>query len=260
MIDDLGRIVVAGASNNGENEDFLVARFTPDGALDPTFNGSGYITFAFGIYGDIAHSLAIDSQNRIVVAGGCNTGLAVGNFAVARLTPAGILDSTFNSDGKTLIELSQLDTAYGVAVDSQDRIVVVGDIVNGGSFDFGAARLTPAGVLDATFDGDGKQTISIGATSDFARDVAIDSQDRVVIAGSATNANEDFALVRLTAIGALDSQFNGNGKLAFAFGAGNDTANAVAIDSLDRVVAVGSTRNGSHDDFAIAHPATGGAG
>ena len=214
---------------------------------------------------DVAYGVGIDSQNRIVVAG--YTGSTQANnaadrdFAVARLTPSGTLDTTFDFDGKQVISFGAFgDAASAVSVDSQDRIVVTGSTYNGSNYDVAVARLTVTGALDTSFDGDGKQTIPVGAGDDGASGVRIDSQGRIVLAGSTNNgSNTDFALIRLTNSGALDAGFNGTGKLTVSFGSGDDSARAVAIDSLDRVVAAGGILNGNNDTFDVVRVTATGA-
>ena len=166
------------------------------------------------------------------------------DVAVARLTTAGALDLSFDSDGKQTIAFgTESDVASGVAIDSLNRIVVGGytrDATD--AYSFAAARLTTAGALDTSFDGDGKQTIVFGSPGeDLAYGVAVDSHDRIVLAGS-TFTNHDFAVARLTPAGSLDGSFDGDGKQVVDFG-GRDTAYAVAIASSDRVVIAGLSIN-----------------
>lgn len=261
-IDSLGRMVIAGQTNNGSNQDFAITRFTPAGALDTTFGGTGIMTFGFGGFDDYAYSVAVDSLDRVVVAGYTDTnGAGNDDFAVARLTAAGVLDVSFDGDGKQTIAFGTAgDRAFGVAVDSLDRIVAAGYTQTGSNTDFAVARLTVAGALDNSFDGDGRQTITFGAQTDGAKCVTVDSLNRVVVAGSISNGSiGSFAVARLTAAGALDATFDGDGRKTVGFGAFGGNANGVAVDSLDRIVLVGSTSNGSNADFAVARLTTAGA-
>src|SRR5439155_927583 len=140
-----------------------------------------------------------------------------------------------------------------------------------GDNDFAVARLTPGGQLDTSFDGDGRRTVGIDiprAGDDLATDVAIDAQGRIVVGGYAevdstffSGTDYDFAVVRLNANGSLDTSFSGDGKQTIAFnrgGAGFDVANALAIDSLGRIVLVGSAQRNSaingvaDNDMAVA--------
>jgi uncharacterized delta-60 repeat protein len=247
--DSLNRVVIAGQT--GTNNDFAVARLTTGGALDITFDGDGKQTIAFGAGGDQGRGVAVDSLDRVVVAGETENGLNY-DFAVARLTVGGTLDASFDVDGKQTIDFGTGDDlGEAVAVDSLDRVIVSG-ITNNNS-DFGVARLTAGGAIDNSFDGDGKQTIDFGSSNDEAIAVAVDTQDRVVAAGfTLSGPGFSFAVARLTVAGALDSSFNGDGKQVIAFGGDLDFGNAVAVDSLNRVLVAGYTNNGSENDFAVA--------
>jgi uncharacterized delta-60 repeat protein len=258
-IDRLGRIVIVGDTDNGSNTDFMVIRLTPAGVRDASFNGNGAITFAMGNTGDVATAVAIDSQNRVIVAGYSSAGTN-NHMAVARLTAAGALDTTFDGDGKETISFGNSDSASSIAIDSLDRIVVAGNTNNGSNLDFAVARLTATGALDASFDADGKQTIAFGSANDLAEGVAVDSLDRIVVTGITDNgSNYDFAVARLTAGGALDTSFDGDGKQTIAFGGRNDWANSVVLDSQARIILAGYSNNGSNDDFAVARLTTAGA-
>ena len=68
------------------------------------------------------------------MAGYSNQGGATGHdFAVARLTTSAALDTSFDSDGKQTVDFgSTSDFGYGVAVDSQDNVLVAGFSNQGG--------------------------------------------------------------------------------------------------------------------------------
>ena len=82
------------------------------------------------------------------------------------------------------------------------------------------------------------------AGDDGAQAVAIDSQNRAVVAGYSSNgSNSDFAVVRYTSAGVLDTTFGTGGKVTTAIGTSYDWGQAVAVDSQDRVVVVGDSDN-----------------
>ena len=98
-------------------------------------------------------------------------------------------------------------------------------------------RTAPAaGMLDPTFAVGGREATRLPSPSDdFGRATAIDSLGRIVIAGETYNSlNYDFAVIRYTSAGALDTSFGGTGVITFDFGSSDDYANAVAIDSQHR--------------------------
>ena len=71
-----GKIVVVGYRDGAIDftSDHLVTRFNADGSLDTTFSGDGYFTLTgVGQYGS-ALAVAIQSDGKIVVAGGAGDG------------------------------------------------------------------------------------------------------------------------------------------------------------------------------------------
>ncbi len=132
---DQGRIVAAGRSFNGTNDDFAVARYAPNGTLDTGFNGTGKVTTSIGTGDDEANAVAIDGAGRIVVGGTVFNPSA--DFGLARYRPDGTLDTSFNGVGKVTTSLTAgNDVIRGVAIDQRERIVAAGDTGN----DFALAR------------------------------------------------------------------------------------------------------------------------
>jgi uncharacterized delta-60 repeat protein len=268
-VDSQNRVLVAGLSSQPgapNDSDFTVARLTATGELDATFDGDGNQTIDFGGTPDAARSVAVDSQDRVLVAGeswqGWGTPDLDIDFAVARLTASGALDAAFDGDGRRTIDFGgHLDFGLGVAVDSQDRVLVAGYSDQGGptgiNVDFAVARLTVSGSLDATFGIDGRRTIDFSGTYDYGYSVAVDSQDRVLVAGQSPQGSPtgyDFTVARLTVGGALDASFDSDGKQTIDFGSIQDIGLGVAVDSHDRALVAGYSNQGSpiDIDFAVA--------
>ena len=185
-----GEIIVAGYSSNGTDNDFVLARYTSLGALDTSFGAGGKVITDIGAgSNDIANSVVIQDGGEIVVAGSSDN-----DFALARYTTAGVLD-TFGIDGKVTTDIgASTDTAYSVVIQADGKIVAAGTSFNSGSnFDFALTRYTSAGVLDTSFGAGGKVITAIGTGSnEEAHAVAIQDQ-KIVAAGF---AGDDFALVR----------------------------------------------------------------
>jgi uncharacterized delta-60 repeat protein len=262
-IDSQGRIVLAGYANNGAEDDFAVVRLTATGALDGTFNGTGMEKTAVATPlpgSSAAYAVAVDAQDRIVAAGYAKIGND-DDFAVVRYNVNGSLDTTFGGNGKRTVDMDGAgfdDLAYGVAIDSQGRIVLTGQVYNGTDSDIGIARLTPTGALDGTFNGTGKIITHVGNVSpsfDAAHGVAIDPQGNIVVAGTSKQGTDyDFTVLRYTAAGNPDSTFGNNGRRTIdVAGSGHDDgAYGVAIDASGHIVLGGYAYNGATNNFAFA--------
>src|SRR5262249_40962988 len=251
-----GKIVAAGVAFNGTNgNDYAVARYSVDGAVDTGFGrtGEGHTEFPGG--NDIARAITIQSSGKIVVVGGNNN-----DFALARLNADGSLDTGFGAAGRTMTDFSNgNDQAFAVAVDSTGKLVVVGSATNRTTgIDFALARYDSNGNLDTTFGTGGKVTtpVSPGSDTDQALAVAIDSSGKIIAAGfcSGGAAGTEIAPVRHNNDGRVDTTFGTGGKVTTPVSAGNadDRAFAVAIQSDGKIVAGGATTNsGTGSDFAL---------
>jgi uncharacterized delta-60 repeat protein len=133
---------------------------------------------------------------------------------------------------------------------------------NGG--DFAVARYNTDGTPDMSFSGDGKVITEPATFSGPGFALALQDDDKIVVAGQADTGNEDFGLVRYNADGTLDTSFDGDGKVTTDVGgaAEEDQANAVAIQGDGKIVAAGyanPTGSGFHEDFALARYNTDGS-
>jgi uncharacterized delta-60 repeat protein len=247
-----GKIVAAGYSHNGTNNDFAVVRYNTDGSLGTNFSGDGLVTTAVGLSIDVANSVVLQSDGKIVAAGYSHNGSNV-DFAVVRYNTDGSLDTTFNSDGIVTTAVGSLnDTGRSVVVQSDGKIIVVGSSENVTDSDFAVVRYNTDGSLDTTFSSDGKVTTAIGSSQDQARSVVLQSDGKIVAAGLSDNgSNYDFAVVRYNTDGSLDTTFSDDGKLITAVGLGTDFANSVVLQSDGKIVAAGYSYNVSSEDFTV---------
>jgi len=132
---------VGSTKNASNNFDFYIARLGTDGTLDSTFGTGGVTTTAIGAGDDEANGIGIQSDGKIVVGGYSHNG-SNNDFAIARYTTAGVLDTAFNGTGKvTTVIGSAEDTAYGLRLDATNgKIVVGGTSHNGSNVDFASVR------------------------------------------------------------------------------------------------------------------------
>jgi len=243
-----GKIVMTGFSNNGSNADFALVRYTSSGALDPTFGSGGKVITPVGSGDDSGEAVALQSDGKIVVAGYSN-----GDFALVRYTSSGVPDNTFGSGGKVTTSIGTGSDAGGAVVIQSDGKIVVAGYSFKSTFDadFALVRYTSSGALDPTFSG-GTVTTTFGTFADQARQVALQSDGKIVVGGIRSNGSTyEWALARYSSSGVLDPTFGTGGKVTTPIGSSTDAGSAVALQSDGKIVVAGDSSNGGNADFAV---------
>lgn len=257
-----GKILVAGYSYLTNNNDFTVIRYNTDGSLDNTFDTDGKVSTTFGIgTNDQATCIAIQSDGKILVGGYSNQG---GNydFAVVRYNTNGSLDLTFDTDGKVTTSIgTNHDYANAIAIQSDSKIIVVGDYYVGiSNDDIAVVRYNANGSLDPLFDGDGKVTTIMSSGIDGAKSVVLQNDSKILVGGFATvGSNTDFAVLRYNSDGSLDVSFDTDGMVINPIGTGKDEGSALALQSDGKIILVGKSIVGANENFAVARYNTNGS-
>jgi uncharacterized delta-60 repeat protein len=225
-----GKIVAVGQSSNGANNDMSIVRFTSAGALDTTFNTTGMRLQPVGSASDDATAVAQQDDGKLLVAGSSTN--TTSDFAVVRLTTTGALDATFATGGKLVIPIGTgNDYARSLALQPDGRILVAGHGIVGANYDIAFARVTPAGVLDASYGTAGVKLIATSAQDDTVEDVDIASDGRYVTVGSTMSAgNGDFLFTRASTTTVNDYGVGGDWSAGtHAFGACLESAAGGAV-------------------------------
>jgi uncharacterized delta-60 repeat protein len=267
VIQQNGRIVVAGYAAHGSGgSTFALARYNQDGSLDQSFGSGGKLTTDFFGRIDVADSIAIQPDGKLVVAGYAFRTSAVSSlvFALARYNTDGSLDQTFGAGGKqTTAFFGNGDAAATVAIQPDGKIVVAGSAFQDSASSiavFALARYNPDGSLDQTFGARGKQTTGFFGSGDHALGVAMQANGMIVAAGAAAHSSStaDLALARYNPDGTLDQTFGASGLRTTNLRGNvddNDEAAGVVIQPDGKIVVAGTTgRSGAIStlDFAVA--------
>ena len=151
---------------------------------------------------------------------------------------AGDLDSAFGVGGKVITEFHDSSawshTAYSSVMQTNGKIVAAGE---------GAlSRYHSDGSLDASFGDGGKVAFPY-----FARSVALQSDGKIVVAGSVSTYGVDFAVARYNANGTVDTTFDTDGMVTTDLGSTIDQAYGVAVQANGKILVVGS----SGDSLAV---------
>ncbi len=216
-----GKVLVAGG--NGSGGDFGVVRLTAAGVPDTTFSGDGKaVKTAANLEG--GEHLAVDASGRIYVAGDraqvFGPGDMASDFAVARFRANGALDNTFSTDAIAFVHQRRIDQLADLAVDRSGRVLLMGDSKQG-VFDLQGgvglvARLRANGTADPAFSGNGRMTFTFAGPSTVSGlGGGVDASHRVVF--GVTNMANQIGAVRLTAGGALDTTYSGDGRAVAPF-------------------------------------------
>jgi len=257
------KIVFAGSSVAGGLNDIVVVRYNTDGSLDSTFDGDGKaITDVGNNSTDLAHSVVMQSDDKIIVTGYSNAGVT-GGFMLVRYNSNGTLDESFDTDGKVVNDDGGYGLTRSVVVNSVGKIIVAGWFWDGTSSNFAVWRYNATGSLDTTFGSAGKVTTDMGANSDEspAYSVVLQSDGKIVFGGhSGGNGAWNFAVVRYNVDGTLDTSFDSDGKVTTDIGVSTeDYIYSLDLQSDGKIVVAGNSYGGGQSDFALVRYNTNGS-
>lgn len=257
---DYGRGITTDANGNivavsartvaGNGFDMAVFRITPSGGLDTNFNGTGLFTVD-GSAGaanqtDSPFDITVDGSGRILVTGDAWNGNNY-DMIVWRVTSAGALDTSFDSDGILRQDGNAYDTGREVLLDDNNRIMVVSGRTVGGDQDMAGWRINDDGTLDTSYDADGWFIDDTGS-ADWAKDGKLDSIGRLVVVGSLGN---DLVLWRIASNGGLDTAFGTSGRASYAEASAIFRGEGMTIDAQGRIVVAGWRLSGGNYDAVI---------
>ena len=248
-----GRIIAAGYAFNGNNNDFALVRYMPNGTIDFSFGISGIAMIPVGTSEDEAFSCVIQPDGKIVAAGQTYDGIKT-SFAVIRLNADGTLDQTFNGTGRVVVTPSSGNALIrSVALQPDGKTVLAGVGSNGLNFDIIIARLNADGTLDTGFGMGGLLTRTVGNGNDQAYGVAVQNDGKIVIGGYyQTPTSADTVVLRFMADGSPGPDFGVNGVAIHSFSSDVDEALAMSLAPDGRIVLAGCIRTGAPNDFLVA--------
>ena len=221
-----GKTVVVGWADVGDagSDQLVVLRYNVDGTLDNSFSTDGVDTQDVSTSADYGYGVAVypnagSAHDGKIVAVGYGYG-TTHDIIVLRYNPDGTLDTSFDDDGKVLLDVGTAlsstpgtqDFARSVALQSDGKIMVAGKSGD----EVAVVRFNTDGTLDSSFDTDGVVTTVVGTGRSWAYSVGVQSDGKIVLAaeakapafGSALSSTQnDFAVVRYNSNGTLDTSF-----------------------------------------------------
>lgn len=210
-----------------------------DGTLDNSFGTNGVARFAVPGMLDIWNAIALQADGKIVTCGTYNN---AGNkdIVVARLNANGTIDNTFGTAGKVTTAITTGDDlAFGIAVQTDGKIVVAGEGNNGSNKDVIIVKYNTDGSLDNTFDGDGKVITNLGA-EEAIRAMTLQTDGKIVVAGGSSLPGQyDPTILRYNTNGSLDNTFNSTGFIIIPGTASNEFVLGITMQPDGKIVAAG---------------------
>ncbi|HTP08608.1 MAG TPA: hypothetical protein VMP08_10180 [Anaerolineae bacterium] len=249
-----GRMLILGYHTSPDNDTKMAFyRLNSDGSLDTTFDGDGEAFFDLG-GADTGRVLVLQPDGRILGYGSTD-----GKPVLIRLWP----DATLDTGGQQalgfadpLFGLGSDEIAYGLAVQSDGKVVIAGEVANPNDTesDMGLARFLPNGQLDTSFGDQGRVWFGFGQYN-VAQAIALQPDGKIIVAGYSDPAGSvasNFLVARYNPDGALDSTFSLLGFNLIDFAGGDDYGRALALAPDGKIVVAGEIWNGSRYVYGVA--------
>ena len=210
--------------------------------LDSTFGSSGIVRSDFGFGDDEVFDLAIQNDQKIVVAGYISNG-AVNTLAVARYNTDGTLDNSFNYDGVYTYSLGDGNSSASSVLLQEDGKIIVAGLQEDGDGTLALLRLTADGYSDNSFGDNGILSLDLEAGRVVSSELLFDEQDRILVAGSLgedENRSKGYVARFLTS-GEKDESFGESGYVVLTRESGVKV-NGIAVQDGGAIL-VGGEKN-----------------
>lgn len=252
------RLLMAGLGQNSANYfEIAVSRFLPNGKLDTTFSGDGISYVSMGQQQSIGGQtpyIKVDVQGNIYVGNAGNAGNFDLDMLICKMDSNGVLDNNFDSDGRLFIDMTGTSTypdlIQALDFDASGNLYLIGATRNGPSpfdNDFAVVKISPTGVLDPTFDSDGKKLFNPTGIFEMGRGIRVLPSGNIVAAGV---SGSNWLMISFDSTGVLDPSFGNNGVATITIGNGGEMM-AMDLDKLGRIVMCGNVSSGN-GDMAVA--------
>ncbi|UFP97342.1 NHL repeat-containing protein [Pseudomonas fitomaticsae] len=221
----------------------MLIRLKPDGSLDPSFNGRGFVMVRHLLLNTWLGSLLLQKDGRIVVAGSIDfpqEGL------LARYLPDGRLDERFAVDGFLAFKAQGRSALVNQVIESTEHL-----------HGFGSSR-DPIRCMTLSVHGNGRPDLHCNGGQPLLLDIGPSgcqwnaaqrmTDGRLVAVGATIGGVEaDFIVARHQADGRLDSSFgDGKGWLRTRLGRSLDTATSLAIQPGGEILVGGYSLDGNY--------------
>ncbi|MDI1256252.1 MAG: T9SS type A sorting domain-containing protein [Flavobacterium sp.] len=204
-----------------------IVRFNVDGSYDSTFGTNGVVITSIINEVDYGHTIALQSDGKIVVSGSrsINNNATNFNFAVARYNSDGTPDTTFGLTGLVQTDFNNnFDNGRAVAIQADGKIILAGEtqMSNADKQHFGVVRYNTDGSIDTSFGINGLVTAYFpvfGNSFSYPVCVRVMPDDKILIGGGNITDylgplyDTDTAFLKLNSDGTPDVTFGTDGLM-----------------------------------------------
>jgi uncharacterized delta-60 repeat protein len=192
---------------NGSGTQIGLTRYTSAGVLDTTFGTKGSTITAFSTFTFGPSWFALESNGEFLIAGTVG-GLASGfvDFGLARFTAAGVLDTTFGTDGVVAVQVGTREDGPSAFLLQPNGQILMGGLENSGGKQgppaaLSLARFNSNGTLDTTFGASGvvlaspaplggPQALALLSNGDYLAVGASDDKNGTLVEFSSTGVQQ----------------------------------------------------------------------
>lgn len=259
------KFIVAGTtySVNFTEPTFAIAQYNLDGTIDKSFGNNGKLIITFGTNNAEAKSIAIQPDGKIIIGGTISDPVSgEADFVLVRTDQNGILDKSFGSTGKVILDLNQSDYLNALVLQPDNKLLAAGatnDSVDIYNKQFLIVRLNINGTPDSSFNGNGIVITDYqNGEQNGIEAIGLETDGKIIVSGPTYNNATDFGFLvaAYNTNGTLDASFGTNGFTKTLFENATAACYGQAIQNDGKILVVGhalpNTDGGLNENFAVA--------
>ncbi len=250
-----GKIIVAGYTFNGHDNDFALVRYLQDGSLDTDFGSGGIVTLPLGDGDDIANSVAVAGDGSILAAGS-SAGSSCQEGIIVRLSPNGSIKSRFGNEKSFTSHLHNDTSFQDLLISTNGSILVTGYSIGQKGSTIALKRYLPDGTPDKHFGiGGTVRTEDLFPVETTGMAIALQENGTILVAGSSGRGEaQDIALFRFLSTGWHDPSFGVHGLLSRDINGEADGSYDIAISGDSVFIGGYATSNELRDFVLLEYP------
>lgn len=253
LIQDDGKILVCGNATSLTNaKDFVIARYSPDGSPDSTFNTTGKLILDFFGKIDYCYAMALQADGKILLTGIITNAASERKTGIVRLLENGSLDSLFGING-VYVNIADHNAENPQSVHYMDdgKIIVTG-IINAGSGSPMCAvfKYNEDGSPDESFGDNGLATAEVPDSYNPSFG-AIQEDGKIITGGFVLGNKTEIYLLRFLPDATIDSSFGSNGIVWTKYANEDHFGYSIYLQDDHKILMADGITHGGKRDFGI---------